>query len=71
MKGVIVVRIVVTKPTEGTVDIRVDDRYGATGLLLKAAGVPVTEVTEAVKPLLEEWEKRRKAVKAAKKGDVA
>lgn len=68
MKEVIGMRVIVSKPSGGKVDLRVDDRYGATGLNLVERGVPVEQAETAVALLIKQWEDRRKAVTDARKG---
>lgn len=64
-------KVRVTKPQGGKVDLRIDDRRGATGLLLVEKGVPVKDVAIRVAPMIAQWEERRRAVFDARKGIVA
>jgi len=52
---VAVLRIRVTKPTHGRVDLVFDDRRGATGMYRKLENVETSDVQLAVGPILEDY----------------
>lgn len=66
-KEAIPVRVIVTKPRNGTVDLTVEDRRGATGQNWRRKNVPLGELEAQVGAMLERWSTVRAAVKEARK----
>lgn len=64
-------RIKITKPVNGTVTVRLDDRRGLTGMRETLEGVPVGDVRDTVTKLAGDYHTRRNALLAARKGKNA
>lgn len=60
-------RIKVTKPFRGKVDIHLDDHLGQTRQNVRRQGVSLDEAEGVVAGLLAEWERARGAIKEARK----
>ena len=61
-------RIQVTKPRAGKVDIRLLDRRGLTGLYQERLGVELDQVGAVAGQLAGTWHSRRDAIEVARKG---
>lgn len=60
-------RIKVSKPVSGRVDLVLDDLRGATGMREYRTGVLVTEAGSVVSQLVDQWRQAKDAVKAARR----
>lgn len=63
-------RVIVYRPVDGKVDVRVDDRRGLTGMVLREYEVSREDLEATVGSMVSRWEKRRQDVLAAKKGKI-
>ena len=61
-------RVHITKPKNGTVDVRLEDRRGLTGLREERLNVPIESVGAVVLGLGQTWHARRDAIRRARKG---
>ena len=61
-------RVKVTKPLNGTVNITMDDHRGLTGLRETRLGVPLANVGTVTEQLVTIWKTRRTAIRDARKG---
>jgi len=61
-------RLLVTKPYNGLVDLELRDRGGFTGLHYRELGVPVANLKERVAAFLEPWQVKRQAIRGARRG---
>lgn len=60
-------RIRVRKPRGGRTTVVIDDRRGRTGLFEILEDVTLEDMDEAVKAVLDRWEKARKAIADARR----
>lgn len=65
-REVVQVRLIVTRPNKGVVDLLVDDRRGLTGKRWATKGVKVAAVRETVGAMLTVYEERRKSIQDAR-----
>lgn len=63
-------RVIVTKPKNGKVDVTLDDKRGSTGIRRTQKDVPIAEVAAVVAPMCAEWEQRRASIRAARRGEI-
>lgn len=60
-------RVVITKPQGGKVDVTIDDSRGITRIKRRAYGVRVEDAGERVLAMLTDWESRREAIREARR----
>lgn len=60
-------RLIITKPDHGAVNIQVEDRRGLTGRRWSSKGVKLADVAQVVGSMLAVYEERRESIKSARK----
>ena len=63
-------RIKVTKPKEGKVDLVVDDLRGATGMKEGEYGVLLADLPARSRALVDRWRSRKDAIRNARKQPI-
>lgn len=61
-----IVKLKITKPVAGTVDIVIDDLRGSTGRRTSARSVKLADAGQRVGELVGEWAQKKQAVRAAR-----
>ena len=61
-------RIIVTKPRDGKMTVRLEDRRGLTGMRETRSNVDLANVGLVVEGLVEGWQTKRQAIEDVRKG---